>query len=55
MPISMTELVIGITILVGVPTVTIFLNRRRRGWGWLFLAGVIAVFVIGNIIERMII
>lgn len=51
MPLSMTELIIGIVILIGVPAMTILLNKRRRGWGWLFLAGVVALFVIGNLIE----
>lgn len=51
MPLSMTELAIGIAILMGVPAMTILLNKRRRGWGWLFLTGVIALFVIGNLIE----
>lgn len=51
MPITLPQLLIAITILIGVPTMTVVLNRRRRGWGWAFLAGVIAIFVIGNLIE----
>lgn len=51
MPITLPQLLIAIAILIGVPTMTVVLNRHRRGWGWVFLAGVIAVFVIGNLIE----
>jgi hypothetical protein len=54
MPITTFELAAGIAILASVLTMTILLNKRRRGWGWTFLIGVIVVFVIGNFIEILV-
>jgi hypothetical protein len=51
MPLTLTELIIGIAIIVGVPAVTIALNRRKRPLGWVFLVVVILFFVVGNLIE----
>lgn len=53
MPITAFELAVGIAILIGVPAITLLLNKRRRGWGWIFLLGVVAAFVIGNVVETI--
>jgi phosphate starvation-inducible membrane PsiE len=51
---TVAELTIGILILTGVPITTFILNKHRQGVGWMFLAGVILIFIVGNLIEQSI-
>jgi hypothetical protein len=53
MPISLADFVVAIAIIFGVPIIAILLGRKRKSWGWGFVAGVIALCVIGNVVERL--
>ena len=51
MPLTVTELALGILILVGIPLAAIWLNKRRHPAGWWLVAAVATLFVTGWIVE----
>ncbi len=53
MPLPGFEFWLAMAIVIGIPVATILLNRHKRGRGWIFLAGLVAFIVIGNIIESL--
>lgn len=52
MPLTVTELLIGMAIMIGVPIMIYFLEKMRRGLGLIFLVALIILMVIGNLIEK---
>lgn len=52
MPISGFDLIVAVAIMIGLPIAVIFLNRWKPRLGWWLLGGVVALVVIGNIIEQ---
>jgi hypothetical protein len=51
MPLMPLELLIGITILLGVPVTTIILNKRKKRLGWIFLVSFIVLATVGKLLE----
>jgi ABC-type Fe3+ transport system permease subunit len=52
MPISAFDLSVALAIMIGLPVAFIFANRQEPRRGWWLLAGVVALVIIGNIIEQ---
>ena len=52
MPLSGLDLAIFIAVLIGLPIAVIWLNRRKSPAGWWLLGAVVALLVVGNILEQ---
>jgi Na+/melibiose symporter-like transporter len=41
----------GFLVLFGLPAIVVLLNARKRGLGWAVLAAIVALLIVGNILE----
>ena len=55
MPISGFDLIAAVALMIGLPTAVIFLNRWKPRLGWWLLGSVVALVVIGNIVEQSVV
>jgi hypothetical protein len=53
MPLTVTEFAIMVAGMTAVLILTVLLNIRRRGLGWIFLGALIALLILGRVIEAV--
>ena len=53
MALTSTTLIVGASVLVGLPISIVMLNRWKRHSSWWLLAAIIVFVVVGNAVERL--
>jgi len=55
MPLSRTELALAWAVIGAIVVGVVLLNRRRKHLGWYFLAIVVAIAMLGNLVEAVLV